>query len=101
MLGRSTTIKIFILSITQRRILKSDLVIVDRKQLQDALIPKLMQQELKQTENQRDKPFANLESHQINNMEEQTNVSLALAASHHHRIDESHLRETYIFFITS
>jgi hypothetical protein len=43
----------------------------------------LTQEELKQTENYKDKPFANLEYHQINNREEQTSVSLALTASHH------------------
>jgi hypothetical protein len=35
----------------------------------------LTQQELKQTENYKDKPFANLESHQINNREEQISVT--------------------------
>jgi len=52
-----------------------------------------MQQKLKQTKNYKDKPFTNLESHQTNNREEQTNVSLALAASHHQeRREESHLK---------
>jgi hypothetical protein len=32
-------------------------------------------------------------------MKEQTSISLALAASHHQRIDESHLKETNIIFI--
>jgi hypothetical protein len=60
-----------------------------------------MHQKLKQIENYKDKPFANLESHQINNREEQTSVLLASAASHHQKIEESHLKETNIFFITS
>jgi hypothetical protein len=47
------------------------------------MVEGVTQQELKRTENYKDKPFANLESHQINNREEQTSVSLALATSHH------------------
>jgi hypothetical protein len=40
-----------------------------------------------------------MESHQINNREEQTSVSLTLTASHHQKIEESHLKETNIIFI--
>jgi hypothetical protein len=39
-----------------------------------------------------------MESHQISNREEQTSVSLALVASRHQKIEESHLKEIKLFF---
>jgi hypothetical protein len=42
-----------------------------------------------------------LESHQINNREEQTSVSLALAASHHQKIERSHTSKIQNGFLNS